>query len=563
MSTTARRRRGHHRGRPDRADHPHHPRVRRHARAAAPGAHRPRPLRPLGRPARHRRTKIDYWDARNGGSWRFLGRRDGEEYAFRGCFHTVEPGKIVQTFTWEGMPDGVSLETLRFEDLGDGRTRLVARVAVRQLRGPRRLAGQRHGGRRQRGLRQARRAARRRRRLTWHPHPRRDPAERHRLVAGRSPTGSAATRRLGRAGAGRRAGRPATSSATSSSGSPASWPWAPTSGCPPARRSTTTRSAPGRVHADGVQAVLDDPATADADVLQPAHRHACRCARRSTGSTPPTSSCTPGTSPAPPARTRRLDADFCAELLAGMEPIEELHARRPASTARASPSPTTPTPRTGCSASSAATPPGALLRPVQPARGGTAGRRRAGRRSPRRRWPPRRAPRSRSRRAGRAASSRCSAPSRSRCPEPVDEGSAEGVTGPDRVRDVDRHGVDLAARRGRHPQRALAAAGDHHDRGPERQQVPRRLLEGAVRPQRLEVLVGGLHDVAERGQPLDPLDDLGAGAGDDRPRVDVVADGGARPQTLDDRDDVVGARAPAPRRASWCARRPARATRPA
>ncbi len=59
--------------------------------------------------------------------WRFLGGRDDdEEYAFRGCFHTVEPGKIVQTFTWEGQPDGVSLETLRFEDLGGGRTRLVA-----------------------------------------------------------------------------------------------------------------------------------------------------------------------------------------------------------------------------------------------------------------------------------------------------------------------------------------------------------------------------------------------------------------------------------------------------
>jgi uncharacterized protein YndB with AHSA1/START domain len=30
----------------------------------------------------------------------------------------------VQTFTWEGDPDGVALETLVFEDLGDGRTRL-------------------------------------------------------------------------------------------------------------------------------------------------------------------------------------------------------------------------------------------------------------------------------------------------------------------------------------------------------------------------------------------------------------------------------------------------------
>ena len=70
-------------------------------------------------------TKIDQWDARDGGSWRFLGIRGDEEYAFRGCFHTVSPEKIVQTFTWEAMPDGVSLETLRFEDLGNGRTRLV------------------------------------------------------------------------------------------------------------------------------------------------------------------------------------------------------------------------------------------------------------------------------------------------------------------------------------------------------------------------------------------------------------------------------------------------------
>jgi hypothetical protein len=30
----------------------------------------------------------------------------------------------VQTFTWEADPDGVALETLVFEDLGDGRTRL-------------------------------------------------------------------------------------------------------------------------------------------------------------------------------------------------------------------------------------------------------------------------------------------------------------------------------------------------------------------------------------------------------------------------------------------------------
>lgn len=71
-------------------------------------------------------TDIDYWDARDGGSWRYVASRDDESYAFRGCFHTVRPDLIVQTFTFEGMPDGVALETLKFIDLGDGRTRLEA-----------------------------------------------------------------------------------------------------------------------------------------------------------------------------------------------------------------------------------------------------------------------------------------------------------------------------------------------------------------------------------------------------------------------------------------------------
>ncbi len=71
-------------------------------------------------------TEILSWDARNGGEWRYVARRDGEEYPFRGCFHTVREDRIVQTFTFEGWPDGVALETLIFEDLGDGYTRLHA-----------------------------------------------------------------------------------------------------------------------------------------------------------------------------------------------------------------------------------------------------------------------------------------------------------------------------------------------------------------------------------------------------------------------------------------------------
>lgn len=75
-------------------------------------------------------TEIDYWDARTGGSWRFLNKRGSDDYAFHGSFHEVGDSRIVQTFTWEAMPEGVSLETLTFEDLGDGRTRLHSQSLV-------------------------------------------------------------------------------------------------------------------------------------------------------------------------------------------------------------------------------------------------------------------------------------------------------------------------------------------------------------------------------------------------------------------------------------------------
>lgn len=72
-------------------------------------------------------TRIDHHDCRTGGSYRYVMSQDGEDYAFRGCFHDVRPGElIIQTFTYEGMPDGVALEKLAFEDLGDGRTRLTS-----------------------------------------------------------------------------------------------------------------------------------------------------------------------------------------------------------------------------------------------------------------------------------------------------------------------------------------------------------------------------------------------------------------------------------------------------
>ena len=35
------------------------------------------------------------WDARTGGSWRYIATVRGTEHAFRGCFHEVRPDRIV------------------------------------------------------------------------------------------------------------------------------------------------------------------------------------------------------------------------------------------------------------------------------------------------------------------------------------------------------------------------------------------------------------------------------------------------------------------------------------
>jgi uncharacterized protein YndB with AHSA1/START domain len=81
--------------------------------------------------------RIDQWDARTGGNYRYAAIQDGVEIAtFYGSFHEVRPNeRLVQTFTWEGMPDGVSLDTMTFEDLGDGRTRTVGLSVVDSFEG--------------------------------------------------------------------------------------------------------------------------------------------------------------------------------------------------------------------------------------------------------------------------------------------------------------------------------------------------------------------------------------------------------------------------------------------
>ena len=71
---------------------------------------------------------IDRYDFTTGGGYRYVHRNPkGEEFAFNGVFHVVRDNEFaIQTFEFEGFPDVVSIESLRFEDLGNGRTRLHA-----------------------------------------------------------------------------------------------------------------------------------------------------------------------------------------------------------------------------------------------------------------------------------------------------------------------------------------------------------------------------------------------------------------------------------------------------
>jgi uncharacterized protein YndB with AHSA1/START domain len=76
------------------------------------------------------------FDCRTGGSWSYTAKGEGWEESFHGSFHDVIPNeRIVQTFTWDGMPEAVSLDVLTLVDLGDGRTRLEATSLVDSFEG--------------------------------------------------------------------------------------------------------------------------------------------------------------------------------------------------------------------------------------------------------------------------------------------------------------------------------------------------------------------------------------------------------------------------------------------
>ena len=80
---------------------------------------------------------LDTFDPRSGGRWRYIHKdQSGNEFAFRGVYHEVlAPQRIIDTFEFEGLPEAghVCLETLTFEALPGGRTRLYAQSVFQSV----------------------------------------------------------------------------------------------------------------------------------------------------------------------------------------------------------------------------------------------------------------------------------------------------------------------------------------------------------------------------------------------------------------------------------------------
>ena len=69
---------------------------------------------------------VERFELERGGHWRFVEHGPDGVHGFEGRFREITPkDRIVQTFEWDGMPGYVAVDTATFEDLGDGRTRVV------------------------------------------------------------------------------------------------------------------------------------------------------------------------------------------------------------------------------------------------------------------------------------------------------------------------------------------------------------------------------------------------------------------------------------------------------
>lgn len=71
-------------------------------------------------------TIVDKHEFKKGGVWRYISKdSEGNEDAFNGKFVEInEPENLTWTFEWEPMPGSISRETVEFEELTDGKTKV-------------------------------------------------------------------------------------------------------------------------------------------------------------------------------------------------------------------------------------------------------------------------------------------------------------------------------------------------------------------------------------------------------------------------------------------------------
>jgi uncharacterized protein YndB with AHSA1/START domain len=72
---------------------------------------------------------IEKMEVKKGGHWRYVEHSDGAEHGFEGRYREVRaPEFIESTFEWDGAPGHASIDSMRLEDMGDGRTKLIVKT---------------------------------------------------------------------------------------------------------------------------------------------------------------------------------------------------------------------------------------------------------------------------------------------------------------------------------------------------------------------------------------------------------------------------------------------------
>ena len=72
---------------------------------------------------------IERFELKAGGHWRFVEHGPDGAHGFEGRFREVTPkDRMVWTFEWDGMPGYPSVDTVIFEDLGGGRTKVISKA---------------------------------------------------------------------------------------------------------------------------------------------------------------------------------------------------------------------------------------------------------------------------------------------------------------------------------------------------------------------------------------------------------------------------------------------------